>query len=57
MAAARLLEDEGFLVVPLRPPPVADGTARLRITFSAAHDNADIARLADIIKTRIIDAP
>jgi 7-keto-8-aminopelargonate synthetase-like enzyme len=36
---------------------VADGTARLRITFSAAHDNADIERLADIIKTRIIDAP
>ena len=57
MAAARLLEDEGFLVVPIRPPTVADGTARLRITFSAAHDNADIERLADIIKTRIIDAP
>ncbi|MDA0306211.1 MAG: aminotransferase class I/II-fold pyridoxal phosphate-dependent enzyme [Proteobacteria bacterium] len=57
MAAARMLEDEGFLVVPIRPPTVPEGTARLRITFTAAHDDADIERLADIIKTRILDTP
>ncbi len=57
MAAARLLEDEGFLVVPIRPPTVPDGTARLRITFTAAHDDADIERLADVIKTRILETP
>ena len=55
MAAAGMLEDEGFLVVPIRPPTVPDGAARLRITFSAAHDDGDIGRLADIIKSRILD--
>jgi len=54
MQAARMLEDEGFLVVPIRPPTVPGGTARLRITFTAGHDDADIERLADIIKTRIL---
>jgi len=56
LAAAKILEDEGFLVVPIRPPTVPEGMARLRITFSAAHNDADIERLADIIKTRILDA-
>jgi 8-amino-7-oxononanoate synthase len=54
MQAARLLEDEGFLVVAIRPPTVPAGTARLRLTFSAAHPDADIERLADIIRTRIL---
>lgn len=53
--AARLLEDEGFLVVPIRPPTVPDGTARLRVTFTAAHADEDVARLADVIKTRVLD--
>ncbi len=55
MEAARLLRDEGFLVIAIRPPTVPDGTARLRVTFSAAHEDADIQRLADIIKTRVLD--
>ncbi len=55
LRAAQLLEDEGYLVVPIRPPTVPDGTARLRVTFTAAHDDADIERLADIIRTRILD--
>ncbi len=50
-----MLEDEGFLVVAIRPPTVPDGTARLRITFNAAQPDDDIARLADIVRTRILD--
>ncbi len=54
MMAARLLEDEGFLVVAIRPPTVPAGTARLRLTFSAAHPDAEVERLADIVRTRIL---
>ena len=55
--ASKTLEDEGFLVIAIRPPTVPDGTARLRVTFTAAHDDDDIARLAERIKPLIIDAP
>ncbi len=55
LQASRLLEDEGFLVIAIRPPTVPDGTARLRVTFSAAHEDEDIERLAAIIGTRILD--
>jgi 8-amino-7-oxononanoate synthase len=52
LAASRLLEDEGFLAVAIRPPTVPQGTARLRLAFSAAHPDAEIARLAQIVRTR-----
>ena len=56
LLASRLLEDEGFLVVAIRPPTVPDGKARLRVTFTAAHKDEDIARLAESICTRILEA-
>ena len=55
LAASRLLEDEGFLVTAIRPPTVPDGTARLRLTFSAGHDDDDIERLAAIVGERILE--
>ena len=54
LQASRLLEQEGFLVVAIRPPTVPAGTARLRLTFSAAHPDDEIERLADIIRARIL---
>ena len=54
LAASRLLEAEGFLAVAIRPPTVPQGTARLRLAFSAAHPDAEIARLAEIVRTRIL---
>ena len=54
LAASRLLEDEGFLVVAIRPPTVPQGTARLRFTFTALHPDAEIARLAAVVRTRVL---
>ena len=54
LAAAGILEAEGFLAVPIRPPTVPAGTARLRLAFTACHEDADIARLADVVRTRIL---
>ncbi len=42
--AARLL-DRGCLVPAIRPPTVPRGTARLRVSLTAAHEPADVARL------------
>jgi 8-amino-7-oxononanoate synthase len=56
LQAAVLLEAEGFLVVPIRPPTVPAGTARLRVTFSAAQPDAEVDRLADVIRSRILGA-
>ncbi len=43
-AAAALLE-QGLYVPAIRPPTVAPGTARLRVTLSAAHTDEHVARL------------
>ncbi|PKP76633.1 MAG: 8-amino-7-oxononanoate synthase [Alphaproteobacteria bacterium HGW-Alphaproteobacteria-3] len=54
LAASALLEAEGYLVTGIRPPTVPAGTARLRFTFTAEHDDADIARLAALVRDLIL---
>jgi 8-amino-7-oxononanoate synthase len=49
LSAARSLEDDGFLVVAIRPPTVPQGTARLRLAFTAGHPDAEIDRLAGAV--------
>lgn len=56
LEASRLLEAEGFLVIAIRPPTVPEGTARLRFAFTAQHPDSEIARLADIVRDRILGA-
>jgi 8-amino-7-oxononanoate synthase len=53
LEASRQLEDQGFLVAAIRPPTVPAGTARLRLTFTAQHPDAEIERLASVVKNRI----
>ncbi len=45
LAASAALEDRGILVTAIRPPTVPAGSSRLRITLTAAHDDADVDRL------------
>lgn len=51
---SRLLEDEGFLAVAIRPPTVKPGTARLRLTFTAQHPDDQVEQLADIVREKIL---
>jgi 8-amino-7-oxononanoate synthase len=46
LAASEALVRQGLLVPAIRPPTVPQGTARLRISLSAAHEVADVERLA-----------
>jgi 8-amino-7-oxononanoate synthase len=45
MAASSQLLERGLLVPAIRPPTVAPGTARLRVTLSAAHTDAQVDAL------------
>jgi 8-amino-7-oxononanoate synthase len=56
LAAARLLEEEGFLVAPIRPPTVPEGTARLRFTFSAEQPDSTVERLARVVREGVMAA-
>jgi 8-amino-7-oxononanoate synthase len=49
VAASRSLEERGFLVTAIRPPTVPAGSARLRVTLSAAHEEQDVDRLLDAL--------
>lgn len=45
LAASARLRELGILVPAIRPPTVAPGTSRLRVTFSAAHTDEQVDRL------------
>jgi len=49
LALSAALEADGLLVGAIRPPTVPVGTSRLRVTFTAAHELADVDRLVETL--------
>ncbi|MCN4144896.1 MAG: 8-amino-7-oxononanoate synthase [Thiohalomonas sp.] len=45
MSISQTLEQQGFLITAIRPPTLPKGTARLRVTLSAEHEETDIEQL------------
>ena len=50
LMAAKLLDKAGYWIPAIRPPTVASGSARLRITFSANHSADDLRKLIATLK-------
>ncbi|MDA7947576.1 MAG: 8-amino-7-oxononanoate synthase [Hyphomicrobiaceae bacterium] len=48
---SRELADAGYWATAIRPPTVPKGTARLRLAFSAAHQDMHIEGLLDVLAT------
>ncbi|HEV7490067.1 MAG TPA: 8-amino-7-oxononanoate synthase [Rhodanobacteraceae bacterium] len=51
------LENAGFYVPAIRPPTVAEGKARLRITLTALHSESDVERLIAALGSTMHMAP
>jgi 8-amino-7-oxononanoate synthase len=49
MQVSHDLKQRGLWVTAIRPPTVAKGTARLRVTFSASHQDSHVDLLLDAL--------
>jgi len=51
------LRKRGILITAIRPPTVPQGTARLRVTLSAAHSEDDVDRLLEALQQTLNSLP
>ncbi len=56
VAAQQKLEERGCLVAAIRPPTVPQGTSRLRISLSAAHDESALKQLVAALQ-EVVSVP
>ena len=50
MRMSAAIEAEGIFIGAIRPPTVPQGSARLRVTFSASHTEAQVTRLLNVLE-------
>lgn len=50
MRMSAAIEAEGIFIGAIRPPTVPQGSARLRVTFSASHTEVQVTRLLDVLE-------
>lgn len=53
LAFSARLREKGFLISAIRPPTVPEGTARLRVTLSAAHEEQDVDQLLEAMDENV----
>ncbi|MGH7225970.1 MAG: 8-amino-7-oxononanoate synthase, partial [Gemmataceae bacterium] len=53
MALSHRLQQQGLLAPAIRPPSVPEGSARLRLSVTADHGEADVARLVDALRANV----
>jgi len=49
LALSEKLLEKNILISAIRPPTVPEGTARLRVTFSATHTEEHVEKLLDVL--------
>ncbi len=55
LSLSQRLRDAGIFATAIRPPTVPAGTARIRLAFTAAHDEADIDALLAALGERVVE--
>jgi len=56
VAISSALLEQGVLITGIRPPSVPEGTSRLRISTTLAHNESDLRRAADVIASVALEA-